>query len=181
MRIFLTGAHGVGKTTILNDLKKLNLFKEYKFIDSITSDIVKEKSDFSNHGKLKEIQTKIFARSYDAFTEPKIVSSRSMLDVCSYSLSTYKKTNDNHFKIIVDLIESSFDVFKDDIFIYVPIMFDLESKKLRSSDIDFQKEIDSNIKDLLKKSKYNFYEIQSLNNRTREILDYIDYEKILGC
>ncbi|EBF5808896.1 hypothetical protein FI575_08640 [Campylobacter coli] len=180
MRLFLTGAHGTGKTTILNDLKKLNLFKEYKFIDSITSDIVKEKSDFSNHDKLKEIQTKIFARSYDAFTEPKIVSSRSMLDVCSYSLSTYKKTNDNHFKIIADLIESSFDVFKDDIFIYVPIMFNLESKKLRSSDIDFQKEIDSNIKNLLKKSKYNFYEIQSLNNRTQEILDYIDYEKLLS-
>ena len=52
-------------------------------------------------------------------------------------------------------------------------MFDIESKKLRSSDIDFQKEIDSNIKDSLKKSKYNFYEIQSLNNRTQEILDYI--------
>ena len=103
-----------------------------------------------------------------------------MLDVCSYSLSTYKKTNDAHFKIIADLIESAFDVFKDDIFIYVPIMFNLESKKLRSSDIDFQKEIDSNIKDLLKKSKYNFYEIRSLNNRTQEILDYIDYEKILG-
>ena len=67
MRLFLTGAHGTGKTTILNDLKKLNLFKEYKFIDSITSDIVKEKSDFSNHGKLKEIQTKIFVNSYAVF------------------------------------------------------------------------------------------------------------------
>lgn len=173
MKIFLTGAHGVGKTTINNELVvKLKLNQ----LDSITNKFAKTKSIFKDPELLLEFQTKFTIYCLNHYiNDDNFISSRYLADMYAYCKYEYDKGL-KEYKIFMDLLLQSAKYIKDHI-IYIPIMFDIEGTNIRSSNKDFQKEIDNNIKEFLNLVNIEYYTIKTLDNRANEIMNYIKESK----
>lgn len=176
MKIQLTGSQGTGKSTLNKLLIKEPIFKDYIQIDSISEKFAKDMETFKDPIKLRDFQTSIAFYCFSEYINTKnYISSRSFVDTYAYTKYSYKKTGIPIFKTLNDLSLELLKLYssKEYVFIFVPIMFPLESKNLRSSDIDFQKEIESYIKECLELSEIDYYTIKTLNKRVDEVLNYI--------
>lgn len=169
MKIFLTGAHGTGKSTINN-----RLVNELKLnqLDSITNKFAKTKNIFKNSELLLEFQTKFTIYCLNHYiNDDNFISSRYLADMYAYCKYEYDK-GFKEYKTFMDLLLQSAKYAKGYV-IYVPIMFDIEGSDIRSSNKDFQKEIDNNIKEFLNLANIEYYTIKTLDNRIDEIMSYI--------
>jgi hypothetical protein len=180
MKIFLTGAHGTGKSTVNYELIKLKQFESYIQMDSVTSKFAKAEADFKDPAKLKKFQTEFSLYCFQKYiSDINLISSRSFSDIYAYSKYQYMKYGDIRYKLISDLSIDLCRDLKDFKMIYFPIMFDLESTKLRSSNVDFQREIDSLIREFYEITKIRYHKLESIdiNDRVSEILEYIGESK----
>lgn len=177
MKIFLTGAHGTGKSTVNYELIKLKQFENYVQMDSVTSKFAKSESDFKDPSRLKKFQTEFSLYCFQKYiSDIDLISSRSFSDIYAYSKYQYMKYGDTRYKMLADLARELSKDLKDFKMIYFPIMFDLESTKLRSSNVDFQREIDSLIREFFEITKIRYHKLESIdiNDRVSEILTYVN-------
>lgn len=145
MRIIFAGAQGTGKSTINKELS--NILK-LKSIDSMSEKFFK-KDDLKNISakNFLSAQLKIFAyASNEYLNQDNYISSRGFADSFAYCKHVYEKGF--HIAIMNSIMNLAYENHRilDAIYFYLPIEFPLESKELRSSNLDFQKEIDYNIK-----------------------------------
>lgn len=146
MRIFLAGAQGTGKSTLVNSfpkrffLEKKDSFSR-KFL-SIDSSIQRSESE-----KFEEFQDKILLHCLAEYVGGvNFISSRSIID--SYAYLEVNKAKKR------ELLESILDNYKkylleeEDIYVYLPIEFEITSdgNKNRDTDIEYQKKIDESIR-----------------------------------
>ena len=180
MKIFLTGAQGTGKSTVNYELIKLKQFDFYVQMDSVTSKFAKSKNDLKSPDSLKKFQTEFSLYCFQKYiSDINLISSRNFSDIYAYSKYQYMKYGDTRYKLISDLSINLCDDLKDFKMIYFPIMFDLESTKLRSSNVDFQREIDSLIREFFEITKIRYHKLESIdvNDRVSEILEYVGKSK----
>lgn len=177
MKILLSGSHGTGKSTINNDLIKLEQFKDYVQLDSVSEKFAVSLDTFKNPKSLIDFQLSVSLHCFvEYINQPNIISSRSFADTYAYSMYEYKKTGNIIFKQLADLAVSIYNNYntKEYKHIYVPVMFDLESKGLRSTNKEFQLEIDNLFKEFYNIVEVDYLEIKNLdhNERIKEILEY---------
>ena len=85
MRILLSGAHGVGKSTLNKSL--LDILPGYISLDSISAKFLKSKDDLKNPEKLRTFQTIISLYCFSKYLSlSNFISSRSLADTYAYSL-----------------------------------------------------------------------------------------------
>ena len=177
MRILLSGAQGVGKSTLNKAL--LEVLPDYISLDSISAKFAKSKEDFKDPIKLRLFQTKVSLYCFFKYLElDNYISSRSLADAYAYSKYEYLKTSDSRYRIIMDL---SLDLVKDlndnSTHIFIPKMFDLEASNIRSGNVEFQDIIDKLILEFHEISGIKYYTIKSStpDERVNEVLSIINH------
>ncbi len=176
-KIVITGAHGVGKTSLaqsvfeairerhkaslIPETARLLVQKGYEVNDKINEDGVVAYLDIyleNNRRSRCEI----------------VISDRSIFDLYLY---VHELRSVKLKKTYVDLVEEL--VFSEigsvDAYMYVPIEFEMTADNVRPADIQYQRKIDNDVKKLLKYFGAKNYTISgSLENRKSLILDKID-------
>jgi tRNA uridine 5-carbamoylmethylation protein Kti12 len=145
MRIFLSGAQGVGKSSVVREVAKMEQFKKYEVLDNISSRFMSNKhvqhaytegyEDFQSRISLYCLYKYAFSRD--------LISSRSYFDSLAYpqysrqlaivrSVRTYRKL-----------------MFEEDcLYFYVPVEFPINANgnPLRSVSPAYQRKIDTLIR-----------------------------------
>lgn len=153
-RIILTGAHGTGKTTLMNELAKDG---------TRTLSIARDAATAGNYPPTDEnresYQKDLFAAGLKALNSKKsYISDRGLTCIAGYTFfnalsgKISKKTADNQYLKLQKFHNDNPDI----LVVYTPIEFDLVDDGLRSMDKDEQAAIDFIIKNLLDTAGVNY-------------------------
>ena len=155
MRYILTGAQGVGKSTLLHHFEdRMNIVTE------VVRNLAKTDGIAVNEEGNIDGQSKIFNTYYDILSNKQspYISDRGLTDVIAYTcynmsrlISEMKISQEEGQRFIEEqinrFIEFS-DKNEDIVYFYVPIEFDVVGDGFRSTNEEFRKEVDKNISDL---------------------------------
>lgn len=181
MRIFITGAQGVGKSTLVRELHKA--LPDLSVFDSVSKDFMRVKQDQFD----PEFQLRISLKCLDIYVnERDFISSRSYFDSLAYP-QLNKSMEDNARDTILNMVKLYEPlVFQDDcIYIYLPIEFELsgDGNALRDTDREYQERVDNTIRDLIDCShhKDRIYGIGGdVDSRVKQVLNIMKYRKELS-
>lgn len=143
-RIILTGAHGTGKTTVLNMFEKAGWSVITEVVRRLNKDAgVKINEDGDSSG-----QHVIFDTYKELLQQDKYVSDRGLTDVIAYTkyLCDTGKLDHSLFEEQLDTFKKFHDENPDILYCFFPIEFDIEDDNVRSTAKDFQKRISDNIR-----------------------------------
>lgn len=153
MRVFLAGAQGTGKSTLVMGLpdsmglQKRDSFSK-KFLEKDPSIQTSESERFN------EFQDRILLYCLNEYVNNQdFIASRSIIDSFAYL-----KANDAENKIPLSNILNHYRDYllnEGDIYIYLPIEFEISKggNKNRDIDIEYQKEVDKHIKSYFERLK----------------------------
>ena len=141
MIVSFTGAQSTGKTTLLNELKKWEEFKDYVFIDEITRNVSKLGMNINEKGD-DATQTAIM----NAHIENLKKGDNLILDRCSLDGVVYTHYLYLHGRVSRDTFDYARQVFietclKYDKIFYLKPEFDIVDDGVRSSSVQFRDEI----------------------------------------
>lgn len=145
MRIFLTGAQGTGKSTLVKQLAEL--LPNHELHDSMSREFMKGDK---NVQFTSEFQKQISLYCLNLYVNKRdIICSRSYFDSIAYPKHA------NEYPEIINMVENYRDLmFQDDCYyFYLPIEFEISDggNDLRVTDKQYQKEIDQIIQEEIKK------------------------------
>lgn len=177
MKICFTGAHGVGKTTLVTQmasiLKEITGKEHVKVTDGYRN-LQKLYPQVNLSAGVDLPQAWMLAhRMRTSFLQTNFVADRSVVDTFAYI------TEENKFPPGLNYLVATLTyatISKLTALIYVPIMFDLIEDEVRPMSVGYQQEIDANIQLILKslredtcwQTKKRIYSITSLSPKERE-------------
>jgi len=179
-KIWLCGAQGTGKTTVLN------LFKEAGFpvITEVVRKLVREKGITINQDGTDDTQRMVFQVYKDTFEQGgKYLSDRGLIDVLAYSCEGF-----NDKKVSMDVLNEQYAALAKYIrnnpdlhIVYFPIEFAVVPDGVRSVDESYRYRIDEHVKSILDKLSceigIEYLTITgSPEERARQICEYIDLD-----
>ena len=147
MKIGLTGTMSVGKTTLVDALKKSNKFKHYKFATERSKYLSDLGIPLNTDSTLKG-QTVFLAERCAELLNENIITDRTIIDVLSFTF----KADSINFKD-KKLFESYAKRFisEYDYIFYIPMEgVELEDNGVRCVDKDYRDKIDFTIKQMIK-------------------------------
>lgn len=180
MSNFFVGAHGTGKSTLIDLLKQLSKSKDYFLCEGVSRPIIRslEIAEIAVTDTQRQILVnELTSNQYQTLlANSKSLCTRSILDIIAYSAVVYPHINITKYKNL--LFET-----KDKInhLFYTPIEFDLKVDAERKGiwgDPQVQKDIDTALKNLLTEfSGYIKGEVVtvtgSVDHRVDTILKYL--------
>jgi hypothetical protein len=180
-KIYLVGAQGTGKTTILDELRKAKL--NCDFISEVTRKFNSEYGISINKESTNTTQLLIFNKYLELFLlKNNFISDRSLIDVLAYT-SYFVHLNENSNKIekvdkwLLRELDIIFREIKNKIegtYFYFPIEFAVKKDDFRSEDEEYRKQIDNLILGCLAHYRIPYIEVRgSIEERTQIILNNI--------
>jgi GTPase SAR1 family protein len=146
MKIGICGTINVGKTTLVNELIKLEQFKDYEIATERSKYLRDQGIQLNTDSTLKGQLIFAAERSIELM-KPNIITDRSLYDVCAFTLSA-KSIGWVEKRQFVDLVMSIRDEY--DVIIYVsPEGVDIEDNGVRETDAKYRDKIDFVIKEML--------------------------------
>lgn len=179
MQILLSGSHGTGKSTFLHILK--NHLPGFEVFDSVSEKFFK-REDFNDLDKMVTLQREFWEYQLEVFTKNKVLSSRSYGDIFAYTSHLFKKSQNSEFLRINQHIISSAKKAKESgnlLVVYFPIHFEIEGKELRSTNKNFQREIDELITGFYRDLQITPYTVIDSTPEER-VKDFLSHLKNLG-
>jgi len=184
MKLALTGAHGVGKTTLLNKLVE-NQYLSQKVIQSpeiprIICDTVGDKVFFRRgNNTLVKQSTILFGqvvteRKLEATGVDILLSDRTVADHWAYTLYFFEKElrESRLMDVYENFIKSHLITYKK--IFYIPIEFPPKDDGIREGDVLFQKRIDEILCDCYKKLGINTITITgTVSERMSKVQDHM--------
>jgi adenylate kinase family enzyme len=180
MRIFLCGAQGTGKSTLV-----MNVETELERKDSFSKEFLKQDETIqrSDSEKFNEFQDKILLRCLSEYVcSDNFIASRSIVD--SYAYLTVNKAE--HKVMLKNMLSHYKDylMLKGDYYIYLPIEFDIskDGNENRNIDVQYQMDIDKSIykyfnKLKAQKSPATFIELRgTVSERLEKLVQIIKKE-----
>lgn len=155
MKYILTGAQGVGKTSILKKFEG-----KMTTITEVVRNLAKTEGINVNESGDMNGQTRIFNTYYEKLggTPSPYISDRGLTDVISYTVYNISKlihegkiSQEEGQGFIEEQINRFIDFSdknEDVVYFYVPIEFDVVDDGFRSTNEEFRREIDNNISEL---------------------------------
>lgn len=162
--ISFCGAHGTGKTTILNEFKNDPICKGFKFFTGLTRKENKKGLKINEEGTF-ETQERLFQLHFDLFnTKGSYMSDRCIIDTMAYTMYHYTHSSKEDKNKWMEIIQRHGKLFSNNkenlsILCYFPIDFPIVGDGVRSIDKSFQEEIDFNIQCILKESKIPYLRV----------------------
>ncbi len=175
MRIGITGAQSVGKTTLLNALRSENIFKDYTICDEVTRRVKSYGLPINEDGTDTTQRLIMNEHIANVFLHSKMLTDRTALDGLVYSTYLYK-----HAKINLPTLHYVMDVFDkvweqyDHVF-YIEPEFDIVNDGTRSIDVAFRDEIADLFDSIIEKKALSMHRVKgSVRNRVNTIMDYLE-------
>ncbi len=180
IKIILSGAQGSGKTTLNLALSSVlnSESRRFKIIDSMSKKFFKKEdfADLSSQGYL-DAQRKIYDfASKEYLEDTSFISSRGFADSYAYLKHSFDVTGKKEFADLIDLnYKNNRELLSNQgtYIFYVPVEFEIRSKDLRSTNKDFQTEIDTNIKYFLDKTSVYETVHGTVEQRVNQILEQL--------
>jgi nicotinamide riboside kinase len=175
MRIGITGAQSVGKTTLLNALRSEKFFKDYAICDEVTRRVRSYGIPINEQGTSVTQRLIMNEHIVNIFMHEKMLTDRTALDGLVYTLYLHKKGNiDSKTLLYVE------DVFKrliksyDHIF-YIEPEFDIVDDGERSIDKEFRDEIVELFDSVMKRYKISTIKIKgSVRDRVNMVIEILE-------
>lgn len=156
MKIGFCGTMSVGKTTLVNSLKELDIFKEYQFRTERSKHLNNLGVPLNTDSTLKG-QTIFLSERCAELIQPKIITDRTIIDVIAFTKSAKSINNIEKEKFVN--YAAHFLPEYDYIFYVSPLGIDIEDNGVRETDRAYRELIDFSIKNLL---NYYDHKIQNL-------------------
>ena len=172
VRIGLCGTMSVGKTTLVNELKKLDEFKDYKFFTERSKELSKIGAPLNRESTLKG-QTIFMLERISELGEENMFADRTLIDVLSFTLASpnitigYKDT----FRALTKSMVKDYDLI-----IYIPPIVEMEDNGVRETNLEFREIIDNQILKIIDDfGLNNIHKLQNvgIEDRVKEIVKVI--------
>ena len=146
MKIGFCGTMSVGKTTLVNELKKLSEFKDYTFRTERSKYLMEMGIPLNTDSTLKG-QLVFAAERASELMQEKIITDRTIIDVIAFAnLSKSMKEHEKHF--LGATIQPLMDEY--DILFYVsPKGVEIEDNGVRETDAKYRIAIDEEIRSII--------------------------------
>ena len=177
MRIGITGAQSVGKTTLLNALRSEKLFSENNFVicDEVTRRVKSYGLPINESGTDTTQRLIMNEHIVNVFMHDRMLTDRTALDGLVYTTYLYK-----HAKVNNQTVAYATEVFNrvwkqyDHVF-YIEPEFDIVDDGVRSVDIDFRNEIADMFEAIIINKKLTLHRVKgSVRNRVNSIMDLLE-------
>ena len=168
-RIIITGAHGTGKTTLMNALAQDGT----RTITQIDRKVVAENGWDHSENTTTECQKAIFkAIKKELSSKRNYISDRGLSCVAAYTFN--KALTEDIPKKVADKQYLDMEKFHKDnpdiLVVYVPIEFPVVTDGVRSDDPEFQEQIDFLIKNILDTAKIPYVTVSgSVEERVAQV------------
>jgi len=175
MKIGFTGTMSVGKTTLVNALKEIPEFKDYKFATE-RSAYLSSLGIPLNHETTLEGQTIFLAERVSKIMQEKIITDRTILDVMAFTRLAKKidYIGEDRFQIYASYFLNKYDY----IFYISPEGIDIEDNGIRETNEQYRKDIDYTIQQLMFRygGGKNWHTINgSTDERIKQIMGIIKF------
>jgi hypothetical protein len=170
MKIGFCGTMSVGKTTLVKALKKLPEFKNYTFRTERSKYLMELGIPLNTDSTVKG-QTIFLAERASELMQENIITDRTVIDVMAFALSA---TSISHIQAEDFTNFANHLIQEYDYLFYVsPEGVEVEDNGIRTTDLEYRKKIDTEIRILLRKYNHkikNFIEIKgSTEERMKQV------------
>ena len=174
MKALFTGAQGTGKTSVMDVLPVT-----WPKIKGVTRKCIADNSLEINMNSTDRSQKAIFDAYEQQFKSHKhFISERSLFDV--YAFTTYQYNKGKCSQELLDEQREKVKEFivknRDSLYIYFPIEFEIQADGQRSTDKEYQKQIDMMIKNYLDTFGVHYITIHgTVEERVNQIIDSVSF------
>ena len=175
MRIGITGAQSVGKTTLLNALRSEKFFKDYAICDEVTRRVRSYGIPINEDGNSITQRLIMNEHIVNIFMHDKMLTDRTALDGLVYTLYLHKrgkidaKTLQYVDEVFKKLIKSYTHIF------YIEPEFDIVDDGERSINKEFRDEIVEIFDTVMTRNKISVIKIKgSVRNRVNMVIDILE-------
>ena len=139
MKIGLCGTMSVGKTTLVNELKKLEQFKDYEFATERSKYLMELGIPLNTDSTLKG-QTIFLAERVAELMKENVIMDRTLLDVIAFTIlaSSIDFKDKEYFEDYARVFVGEYDY----IFYIDPIGTTMEDNGIRETDLEYRERID---------------------------------------
>jgi GTPase SAR1 family protein len=175
MKIGITGAQSVGKTTLLNALRSEKLFKDYVICDEVTRRVKGYGLPINEDGTDNTQRLIMNEHIVNVFMNGNMLTDRTALDGLVYSTYLYKNNN-----ISINTLKYAKDVFNKvwysyDYVFYIEPEFEIVDDGIRSIDKQFRDEIADLFETTIEKEKLSLRRVKgSVRDRVNTIIDFLE-------
>jgi len=170
MKIGFCGTVSVGKTTLVNALKKLPEFKDYTFATE-RSKYLRDLGIPLNTDSTLKGQTIFLAERCSELIQENIITDRTVIDVMAFTMCA--KSIDPFDKDKFDDYASRFIEEYDWIFYVSPAGVDIEDNNVRTTDVEYRDRIDQMIKYLYSANLSNIKNFGIISGSTETRIELI--------
>tara|TARA_R110000796_G_scaffold20385_1_gene60760 strand:+ start:11 stop:541 length:531 start_codon:yes stop_codon:yes gene_type:complete len=170
MKIGLCGTMSVGKTTLVNALKELDQFKDYKFATERSQHLMSLGIPLNTDSTLKG-QTVFLAERCGELMHNNIITDRTILDVMAFTMNA--KSIPYQDKEAFETYASEFIREYDHIFYISPYGIEIEDNGIRETDEHYRDLIDFTITTLIKRHGHKAGSIEKISGSTEERIQQI--------
>lgn len=175
MRIGISGAQSVGKTTILNALRSEDIFKEYSICNEVTRKVRDYGLPINEEGT--DVTQKLIMQEHivNVFMHDRMLTDRTVLDGIVYT--TWLHENG---KVTDATLEHSLSIFekligKYDLLFYIKPEFDMEDDGVRSVDIKYRNRIVELFINMIDFYKVDVIQLTgSVRERVQQVLNVVE-------
>jgi len=175
MRIGITGAQSVGKTTLLNALRSEKLFKDYVICDEVTRRVKSYGLPINEEGT--DITQRLIMNEHivNVYMHDNMLTDRTALDGLVYSKYLYKNNQISistmkYVREVFQKVRNSYDVI-----FYIDPEFDIVDDGVRSTDKEFRDDITGLFRVTIANENLSVIRVKgSVRERVNTIIDYLE-------
>ena len=168
MKIGFCGTMSVGKTTLVNELKKLSEFKDYTFRTERSKYLMEMGIPLNTDSTLKG-QLIFAAERASELMQEKIITDRTIIDVIAFAnLSKSMKKHEKHFlSATIQPLMNEYDI----LFYVSPEGVKIEDNGVRETNAKYRMAIDNEIKSII--SMHTVKKVIDIKGTTKERIEQI--------
>jgi nicotinamide riboside kinase len=168
MKIGFCGTMSVGKTTLVNELKKLSEFKDYTFRTERSKYLMEMGIPLNTDSTLKG-QLVFAAERASELMQEKIITDRTIVDVIAFAnLSKSMKEHEKHFlSATIQPLMNEYDI----LFYVSPEGVKIEDNGVRETNAKYRMAIDNEIKSII--SMHTVKKVINIKGTTKERIEQI--------
>ena len=175
MKIGITGAHSVGKTTLLNALRSEKLFERYAICDEVTRRVKSYGLPINEDGTDTTQILIMKEHIYNLFMYDDMITDRTSLDGLVYSRYLFKhnKISDKTMRLVNDIFSRTWDQYEH--VFYIEPEFEIVDDGVRSTDNQFRDEIAELFQTTIEKRALTMRRVKgTVRNRVNTIMNYME-------